>query len=989
MTHQANFKIRNSLFDIRYFLLILLLVPLCGWAIEAVANEAPTKLEVEFLENPLALDTDKPRFSWIVEDATPGAKQTAYQIQAASSPDFKKPLLWDSGKVVSDQSHLVEYAGKPLASRQCVFWRVKSWDQNGTASNWAEPARFEIGLLSKQAWAGAKWIKTPGATNLDNDVTRLWKRMAVPPLKENIRNLYNPAPIPDVDSVIQEAEKQIAERLDAVDAAPLFRKSFRLDKLPEQARAYFCGLGIVELRINGRRVGDAMFTPAVTAYEERAFYQACDITGFLREGENVVGVIVSPGRYNQPAAFGGPSTIYGDELPLIVRIEGDNKPLIVSDPSWKTSVGPILKSHYWIGEVFDATQLEPGWDAPGFDDSGWTSASPIAFPTKRLVAQMMPPERVVERVEPVELTEPRPGVWVFKFPKAITGMVELDVEEPVGTRICMRYSERVFTPDYLKYRTVQSVLHYENFEVSKEEANGLIGPSMMGVGIPFGVRVKGYGNRERVKLQLATPMDLYVCRGSGPETWHRRSAYTPFQFVELTGLTNKPSLETVTALIVHTDLPKTGTFHSSEPLFERIVEASDRSLIYCTHGIVQDNPGREKGAYAVMATLNDELAACSRDYAPVWSKILADYRCAIRDEFGRPRKKPVTYRGTHNGPDDIYHEYACAILPMTHYRHYGDLRAVEKSYPFAKGFLDYYLQNSKFNSVLHDGKWGDYAAQLSYADLERAEYNKVFRVQKASIEFIETAKLYESCLAVAQMAGLLGKSDDAALYRGLADKIGVALNEKYYDASAKTYGLQSMNSLAVMLGFAPEADRQAIADNTVRDMNERFNGHFAIGHHVIPFLFRMLSEYGHAEKACSEMLREDYPGLGHMLTFGTETMMDQWPDPDGEPPIAGIVQSENTGHVEWFHRYLCGIRPDDTDGGYKHFTLQPVFPAKIDSAGTAFQTTYGELESRWKREGDFIVWNVTVPWNTTATVKFPGARSEKVAAGNHQFNIEQ
>ena len=207
----------------------------------------------------------------------------------------------------------------------------------------------------------------------------------------------------------------------------------------------------------------------------------------------------------------------------------------------------------------------------------------------------MPPERVVERVKPVELTEPRPGVWVFKFPKAITGMVELDVEEPAGTRICMRYSGRVFTPDYLKYRTVQSVLHYENFQVSKEEANGLIGPSMMGVGIPFGVRVKGYGNRERVKLQLATPMDLYVCRGSGPETWHRRSAYTPFQFVELTGLTNKPSLETVTALIVHTDLPKTGTFHSSEPLFERIVEASDRSLIYCTHGIVQDNPGREKG----------------------------------------------------------------------------------------------------------------------------------------------------------------------------------------------------------------------------------------------------------------------------------------------------------------------------------------------------------------------------------------------------------
>jgi alpha-L-rhamnosidase len=190
MTHHSSFKIR-------YSLLILLLVPLCGWAIEAVPNEAPTKLKVEFLDNPLALDTDKLRFSWIVEDATPGAKQTAYQIQAASSPDFKKPLLWDSGKVVSDRSHLVEYAGKPLASRQCVFWQVKSWDKNGTASNWAQPARFETGLLSMEDWARAQWIKAPGTTDLDNDVTRLWKRMAVPPLKENIGNLYNPAPIPD------------------------------------------------------------------------------------------------------------------------------------------------------------------------------------------------------------------------------------------------------------------------------------------------------------------------------------------------------------------------------------------------------------------------------------------------------------------------------------------------------------------------------------------------------------------------------------------------------------------------------------------------------------------------------------------------------------------------------------------------------------------------------------------------------------------------
>ena len=950
-------------------LTVLLLAPLAAHAI------APGALKTEFLDNPLGIDTTKPRFSWTVEDTTPGAKQTAYQVQAASSPEKLakgEGDLWDSGKVMSDQSHLVEYAGKPLVSRQQVWWRVKTWDQVGKETGWSETACFEVGLLDAADWS-ARWIRTPGATGIVNDVTRRWQRMATPPLERNIRNFYNTAPA--TPEIMEKVSQEIAQRLDAIDPAPLFRKSFSLPAKPKQARAYVCGLGLAELRINGRKVGDDVFTPAETPYDETAGYLVHDVTSLLHDGENAIAAIVSPGGYNQPVAFASPKHIYGRELRLIVqleaRMENGDAITIVTDGSWRTSVGPILKSSFWLGEAFDATRLENGWDAPGFDDSRWRSAEAIAAPAKKLVPQMMPVGRVIERVRPSELTEPRPGVWVFRFPKAITGLVELNISEPRGTPVCIRYSEALFRPDWPSYRTLQSVLHYEDFDVSKDAADGLIGPNFKGIGVPLHLKMPDYAPRGQVSVQCGTPTDLYIAAGGGAEIWSRRAAYTPFQYVELTGLTRPPTLETVTALVTHAGLKPAGSFSCSNPLFERIVDASLRSLLYCTHEHVQDNPGREKGWYAIMAVLNEELAVYNRDYALVFRKLLDDYRAGRSKEFGCRFRSPSTYRGKSGG-DDAYHEYSSATLPMVHYRHYGDLRALAASYDFARGFVDYYWRNPKFGAFLVESLWPDYPDVATYLDLPPDQQRELNRRQLTSNEFATTAKVYESCLAVVRMADILGRTEDAALYRELLGKAGAALNAKYYDAAKKDYGSQAMNSLAVMLGFAPAADRQIIADNTVRDINERFNGHFAIGHLSLQFLFQMLTEYGHVEKACDLMNSESYPSLGQHLKFGTRTIGENWAKPDGEPTMASFVQSESTGHVEWFYKYLCGIRPDDTRGGYKHFFLAPVFPQNLGSAGMEFQSPYGQIASSWKRDGDTIRWNVTVPWNTTATVKLPG-----------------
>ena len=132
----------------------LLVAPLTVHAI------APTALKTEFLENPLGIDTVKPRFSWIVEETTPGAKQTAYQVQVASSPEKLargEADLWDSGKVASDETLGVEYGGQPLASRTFCWWRIRAWGGAGEESFWSKPTMFSVGLLQPQDWQG-KWI---------------------------------------------------------------------------------------------------------------------------------------------------------------------------------------------------------------------------------------------------------------------------------------------------------------------------------------------------------------------------------------------------------------------------------------------------------------------------------------------------------------------------------------------------------------------------------------------------------------------------------------------------------------------------------------------------------------------------------------------------------------------------------------------------------------------------------------------------------------
>ena len=356
-------------------------------------------LRCEYLINPLGIDTRCPSFTWALRGEGRGRLQSAYQIQAAASPEALlsgADLTWDSGKTpVADGLAPANYAGRALLSRERLYWRVRAWDEQDQAGPFSsDPAWFEMGLLDGEDWE-ASWIGYPAG----------W----------NGRALY-------------------------------FRREFTLEKPIRRGRVYVSGLGYYELRLNGQKVGDHVLDPGVTDPSKRVLYCTYDVGDLLQPGSNAVGAVLGNGWHGMPKLL---------LMMMIDFTDGTSLRLTTGRNSWKTtwavSSGPILQNSIYDGEVYDARLERPGWDAPGFDTSSkadrlalWIGANNTDAPGGRLAAQTVEPIRVVERRPFQSLTQPAPGRYVFDLGQNIAGWAHLRVQGQAGDRVVLRFAESLY-----------------------------------------------------------------------------------------------------------------------------------------------------------------------------------------------------------------------------------------------------------------------------------------------------------------------------------------------------------------------------------------------------------------------------------------------------------------------------------------------------------------------------------------------------------------
>ncbi|MGD8413758.1 MAG: family 78 glycoside hydrolase catalytic domain, partial [Candidatus Latescibacterota bacterium] len=375
-------------------------------------------LRTEYRVNPIGIDAMRPRLSWRLvvpdrmgdrlldssltgndqrggrDESIRNVFQTAYRIQVATDPArFESDPVWDSGRVESDQSVQLPYGGPRLESRKRYYWRVRIWDGSGQASDWSEPAYWEMGLLDVAEWVG-EWISPT------------WEE-----------DLTEPQP------------------------APLLRHEFVAAGDVRRARLYVTSLGLYEMHLNGDVVGDAVLTPGWTSYDHRLQYQTYDVTNQVRAGANTIGAWLGDGWYRGFLRWDLKRNVYGDRLALLAQLEIEysdgTSEVIATGDTWQAATGAILMSDIYMGEIYDA-RLE------GQED--WSPAEIVDHPKSMLVAASSPPVRRMREIRPVEILESPEGNPVVDLGQNMVGRVRFRLKAAEGTTITLRHAE-VLNPD--------------------------------------------------------------------------------------------------------------------------------------------------------------------------------------------------------------------------------------------------------------------------------------------------------------------------------------------------------------------------------------------------------------------------------------------------------------------------------------------------------------------------------------------------------------
>jgi len=405
------------------FTITLALACLTALAITATAATSPAltpaSLTCQGLVNPQGLDAAQPELNWISISADPavrGQVQAAYQILVADSEAAlgqNVGNLWDSGKVMSDQSAHVAYAGKPLLSHQACHWKVRVWNRNGVESAWSQPGFWTMGFVTPDKWQ-LNWIGGAGRTGL-------------------------------------------------------LRKEFTVKQTLKRAWVYTSALGFYELRLNGSKVGSDRIAPGWTDYFRRVQYRCFDVTDQVKRGANVMGVEIAPGWFAGKIGSHGPSK-YGKTpafaAELFLEFTDGTTQIVKSDRAWKTSEGPLTASDMQDGDQYDARLEKTGWDLPGYDDSSWMAAEVLQGENRNLVAQQDQPIGVVREMKAVKVTEPTPGVHVYDLGQNITGVARIAMQGAKGTKITLRFAERLNADGTLDFTSLRAAKATDTYILS-------------------------------------------------------------------------------------------------------------------------------------------------------------------------------------------------------------------------------------------------------------------------------------------------------------------------------------------------------------------------------------------------------------------------------------------------------------------------------------------------------------------------------------------
>jgi alpha-L-rhamnosidase len=659
---------------------------------------------------------------------------------------------------------------------------------------------------------------------------------------------------------------------------------------------------------------------------------------------------VPAGWFTQNTGWRGAPFSYGDpmlRLQLVVDLKDGTRAVFGTDETWNWKEGPVIKSNLYLGEVYDARKETDRWSMPDVSEEGWNKAlSATQNIPPKLLPQPIEPIRKKEVIQAVKKWKDPSGNWIFDFGVNRAGIPLLKVNQPLGTRISIRIAEEKNPDGSLNFESLGWIHHGEIF-----------------------------GSE-------------YVCKGSGTEIWSPRFTYHGFRYAELSGVTGEPDESALSLVVVHTDVAQTGVFRCSDPQINRLHELALSTVLNNLHGIPTDCPNREKcgwlgdtHAYVKMANLNLQMGN-------FWRKYLEDIRSGGNREEERTlfhERYNNTFYFTRKEAGIPYMiapgKRLCGVaspdwgtafvqLQWWLYDYYGDRQVLETYYDRMKQWTDHISATSKDTARTNPyGKTTRYIVYQGLGDWCPPGGNK--RID-TPIEFTSTAFHYLDVCIMEQVAGILGKIEDAKAF--VAEKHGIRkeITSIYYDEEKKTFGSQTANVLALDLGLVPEGDEKAVSDALAGyvEANDGFlnTGIFGIGR-----IGSMLARYGHADTAWKMFTKTGDNSFGWMIDSVQVTSLWEILPVNEESRKVAAPSSLNhpmqAGFDVCFYEDMAGIRPESP--GFRVIRFDPLFISQLEWAEGSIESPYGTVTSSWKNEEGTLIWNIGIPPGTSGLVALP------------------
>ncbi|WP_216587969.1 alpha-L-rhamnosidase [Streptomyces brasiliscabiei] len=713
------------------------------------------------------------------------------------------------------------------------------------------------------------------------------------------------------------------------------RRGFTIRPGVAAARLYATAHGVYEAELNGSPVGDHVLAPGWTTYGKRLRYQTYDVTALLQDGENKLTALLADGWYRGRLGFTGDKrAVYGDRLAWLAQLEirytdGSTDTVTTdADGRWQAAQGPIRRSSLYDGETHDA-RVEP---------TDWRGVRVEERDPATLVAPVGPPVRRIEELAPTAVTTSPSGRTIVDFGQNLVGRLRLTVTGQAGQEVVLRHAE-----------------------------------------------VLEDGELATAPLRSAQATDRYILRGGDPETFEPRFTFHGFRYAEITGWPGELNPDDVRAVVIHSDLERTGTFESSDELLNQL----HQNVVWGMRGnfldVPTDCPQRDErlgwtGDIQVFAP----TAAYLYDSAGFLTSWLADLAADQGENGGVPFVVPKCVDGADT-PTAAWGD-AATIVPWVLHHAYGDLGLLAAQFESMRGWVDHVAslagESRLWDSGFQFGDWLDPNAPAGRPDQARTPG-----------EIVATAYFARSAEIVSQSARLLGREADAVRYGALAAEVRQAFASEYVTGAGRMMAdAPTAYALALQFALLPDQAQRAHAGKRLAGLVRAGGYKISTGFVGTPLICDALAETGHLDAAYRLLLQTEQPSWLHPVTQGATTIWERWDSllPDGKVNPSGMTSFNHyaLGAVaDWLHRTVAGLAP--AEPGYRKLRLAPRPGGGLTRAQAALLTPYGRAEIAWRLDGEELHITALVPPNTSAVVDLPGPAGPPfdVTAGHHTWTV--